>query len=163
MTRRGRAPLPAARLWARCRRDRRSGCLLFVRGSRVNGYGVLSVNGHYVRAHRLAWMLARGPIPPGKLVTHSCIGRRHCCEPTHLKLGTYLSNAADAKAQGRTARGERNGLARLTARAVRQIRRQYARGLVRYADLADEFDVDATTIGAVIRGETWRHLLPAAS
>jgi hypothetical protein len=159
--RRGPRALPPERLWTYCRR-RRGGHLDAVGLSLVDGYPVLSVNGRNVRAHRLAWELTYGPIPFGMLVTHTC-DRRVCCAIAHLRLGTKLTNAREAVERGRTARGERNGNARLTARAVRWIRRSYRRGVVRYIDLAEPLGVTAATCGNIVRGETWRHLLKAAA
>jgi len=158
MTRRGRKPLPADRLWGRCRRDRQTGCLLYLDGHLVDGYGVLSVDGRPTRAHRLAWRLVRGRISAGRMVTHRC-DTRHCCEVTHLRLGDHASNARDAVARGRTNAGERNGNAVLTIQAVQRIRRDYRRGHVGslgYSALATEFGVNRETIARIVRRERWR-------
>lgn len=45
-------------------------------------------------AHRLAWFLTRGPIPPGRTIDHKCRVRR-CCNPRHLRLMTNVDNARD--------------------------------------------------------------------
>lgn len=72
------------------------------------GYGVTSVGGKQVRAHRLAWTYANGPIPDGLLVRHKC-DVPLCVNPDHLLLGTYADNAADMVSRGRQAKGDRNG------------------------------------------------------
>lgn len=55
-------------------------------------------------------------------------------------------------------RGERNGRAKLTAAAVRVIRRRYATGGVSQQALANEFGVARSLIGPIIRREAWTHV-----
>lgn len=64
------------------------------------GYGSLSFEGRKMRAHRVAYQLAVGPIPDGLHILHSCDNRR-CCNPTHLRAGTNKENVADALTRGR--------------------------------------------------------------
>lgn len=52
-------------------------------------------------AHRVAWELTYGPIPPGVQVCHSC-DNPPCCNPAHLFLGDNQENVADREAKGRT-------------------------------------------------------------
>lgn len=58
----------------------------------TKGYGRA---GKSERAHRVAFMLARGPIPTGMLIRHRC-DNPPCCNPFHLELGTKADNAQDA-------------------------------------------------------------------
>lgn len=51
-------------------------------------------------AHRVAWMLERGPIPPGVQVCHRCDNPR-CVRPSHLFLGTAADNVRDMDRKGR--------------------------------------------------------------
>lgn len=66
------------------------------------GYGHvwLSSDRPSVKAHRLAWELAHGPIPAGMVVCHLC-DTPACCRPSHLVLGTSRENAHDAMRKGR--------------------------------------------------------------
>lgn len=64
------------------------------------GYGRLERNGKTIRAHRLAYEIANGPIPCGKMVLHSC-DNPPCCNPAHLRMGTARDNAVDAITRGR--------------------------------------------------------------
>jgi hypothetical protein len=47
-----------------------------------------------ITVHRLAWILAYGPIPEGKLVRHKC-DIPNCCNHEHLELGTAKQNRQD--------------------------------------------------------------------
>ncbi|WP_176218048.1 HNH endonuclease signature motif containing protein [Novosphingobium sp. B1] len=60
-----------------------------------NGYGQFEHKGRSWRAHRYAYTLAKGDIPPGMMVLHSCDNRR-CCNPDHLRIGTAKDNWRDA-------------------------------------------------------------------
>ena len=80
---------PAARLEALV--ERSAGCWIW-HGSRTGGgYGQFRDYdqrreriGRMWPAHRFAWQLENGPIPPQFDVVHSC-GNRHCVRPEHLR------------------------------------------------------------------------------
>jgi hypothetical protein len=72
-------------------------------GSIVNGYGQLTgPDGRKHYAHRVAYELVNGPIPPGMVVRHKCPTGpiRSCVRPCHLELGTTADNAADRSVDG---------------------------------------------------------------
>lgn len=93
-----RAATADARFWGRVTRT--AGCWEWQGARYPEGYGSLSVNGRRWQAHRLAYSLARGPIPPGMFVCHAC-DNPSCCNPAHLFLGTNQDNMADMVAKGR--------------------------------------------------------------
>jgi HNH endonuclease len=146
-----------ARLFGRARLDRRTGCWL-LQSHLTGGYGYVMHKGRKWRAHRLAFSLLVGPIPPGALVLHSCVGRRHCIAPAHLRPGTVAENAADAVSAGRVRHGSRHVNAKLTEGAVRRARRLVARSRPTWEALALEFGVAPATIWAAATGRTWRHV-----
>lgn len=84
-----------------------SDCIEYSGGTFRNGYGSanLWVGGrHYiVYAHRLAYELAHGPIPPGMVVMHTC-DNPPCVNADHLRAGTQGDNVRDASSKGRLRR-----------------------------------------------------------
>lgn len=77
-------------------------CHVWTGALKDNGYGSFRVSAceGMVHAHRAAWMLEFGDIPPGLYVCHSC-DKRSCCNPKHLWLGTASDNQRDMVAKGR--------------------------------------------------------------
>ena len=69
-------------------------------GAKRNGYGVRSINGRVVGAHRAAWQEVHGSIPVGLFVLHIC-DNRGCVNVDHLFLGTSKDNLIDAQRKGR--------------------------------------------------------------
>ena len=68
-----------------------TGCRLWLGHVTHNGYGLLMVNGQHKRAHRLAFELARGPIPSGLTIDHLCRVRA-CINPDHMEPVTLKEN-----------------------------------------------------------------------
>lgn len=121
------------------------------------GYGCINrtFQGKRVyKTHRLVWALMFGPIPNNLCVLHRC-DNPACCNPRHLFLGTQGDNSRDRGLKGRTAAGERQGSAKLTALDVKLIRRLQKEGWAQRA-LGRKFGVVQGTIGYIIRNETWK-------
>jgi HNH endonuclease len=76
------------------------GCWLWRKVSTRTGYAQFTYFGKMKLAHRVAWLLFRGGIPPGVDVAHHC-DIRHCVNPYHLFLATRRENMRDAVAKGR--------------------------------------------------------------
>ena len=150
-------------LWSRV--EKTDGCWLW-RGhmqTRKDGnpYGMIVLRDdagkcRTIFPHRLAYEITYGPIPAGQLVCHRC-DNRACVRPEHLFLGTTTDNMRDAKAKGRTARGERMPHAITTAATVKLIRERYAAG-ARQAALAREFGLGPMHVGQIVRREIWKHV-----
>jgi len=148
-----------------------------------HGYGNIGSGGHSgktLKAHRVAFELAKGPIPAGLGVLHDCDTPR-CCNPAHLRLGDQQANMQDMARRGRSGpknnpscmpRGERHGLRIHPERAARGERVGGAK--LKEADvmairastlsqraLARQFGVSRRTITLILQGKTWRHVRAA--
>ena len=77
-----------------------NGCLIWSGALTNNGYGQTSWHRRMAGAHRLAWQMIFGPIPPGLCIMHVC-DVRACVNPAHLRLGTFGDNNRDTVAKGR--------------------------------------------------------------
>ena len=69
-------------------------------------YGGFWLDGRMRYAHRVAWEVFVGEIPPGMNVLHRC-DNPPCCNPDHLFLGTQKDNVHDMMAKDR---GDISGL-----------------------------------------------------
>jgi hypothetical protein len=86
--------------WLRAHRTP-DGCWPWLLAPGHNGYGRFGKPG--LRAHRVAYALANGPIPDGSHVLHDC-DNPACVRPSHLKLGTHQDNMRDRDRKGRGSR-----------------------------------------------------------
>lgn len=59
-----------------------------------HGYGGFQMGTVYYQAHRMSYMLFKGPIPWDKIVRHTCDNKK-CVNPEHLILGSHADNAED--------------------------------------------------------------------
>jgi len=79
-------------------------------------------------------------------------------------MGTNADNTADMIRKGRGNNGkhynlgEQSGMAKLTDEKVLSIRKEYKQGKTSHRKLAVKYNVDSSTIHAVINRETWRHV-----
>jgi len=133
---------------------RKPGCWVWY-GALDPRYGAFRFNGRIVKAHRVAWELAFGPVPTGLCVCHHCDNSR-CVNPSHLFLGTPGDNVRDAVAKGR-ARGGPGGK-KLKPSTVRKMRALWATGLVSQADLGKQFHTHRTNVLSIVHNRTWREL-----
>jgi len=51
--------------------------------------------------------------------------------------------------------GSRNPASKLTWKIVNEIRAEYAKGYATYDSLAEKYNVSSSTIGRLLRRETW--------
>lgn len=97
-------PKDAARFWSKVDAEDLTGCWMWATRSIRGGYGQIKIDGCQVRAHRMAYMLAVGPIPAGMQVDHTC----HvplCVNPAHLRLATPKQNSENRAGPARDNHG----------------------------------------------------------
>ncbi len=160
----GRTIPTETRFWAKV--DKSGDCWNWTGATGSFGHGVVRIATVLYKAHRVSWTWANGPIPEGLCVCHRCDNPR-CVRPDHLFLGTKQDNSSDMARKGRAGsvvhpervpRGEASGTAKLTAQAVREIRRLYAAGAANQYELAARFGVSQPAIGMIVRRRNWRHV-----
>lgn len=133
-------------------------CWLWQR-ARNKGYGVLVVNGKDTYAHRHAYAIAKGVIPPGIHVCHTC-DNPPCCNPSHLWLGTAADNNHDMIVKGRARRpvlrGQANPASKHTVDQVHAIRAAYAAGGITMKALGAQYGLTESGVHRIVRGSRWK-------
>jgi hypothetical protein len=151
------------RFWAKVDVGEADDCWPWLASTRAHGYGQFNINGRMPSAHRVAWELTRGEIPPGLNVCHAC-DNPACVNPDHLFLGTQRENIRDCIAKGRARRGsgikfrsgERNFAAKLTQAQVDEIRSVYATGTITQSDLARMYGTTPGNVHLIVHRINWR-------
>lgn len=133
-------------------------CWVYKGSSDRSGYGYFGALGQHF-AHRVSYVVFKGPIPEGLLVLHKC-DNPPCCNPDHLWVGTQLENQADMKAKDRQAKGEDNGNSVITEETVLAIRKRFIkkRGRQTRTDLAKEFGMSRSQVSVIVSSEQWKHV-----
>jgi hypothetical protein len=107
-----------------------------------------------LKVHRLVLEAFVGPARP-----ESSVGRHLDGDPTNNRLenlawGTMAENSQDMVRHGRSQRGSKSPVARLTEEKVRQARRLYADGMSQ-EDIAARLGVVQGTVSCALRGVSW--------
>jgi len=124
---------------------------------------MFSVNSYVGKrlAHRLSYEDAKGRIPKGGLILHSC-DNPACVNPAHLRVGSYKENVSDMDSRGRRnnspMKGSENPNAFMTDALVTSLRRDYISGMSR-AEIAAKYGVSLQSVNDFTLGRSWRHLL----
>lgn len=162
MTKPGPKPRPLAdRLWEKVEKRGPDECWPWRGVVSRWGHGRISIArsvSKFTGAHRVAYELAKGPIPAGMFVCHHC-DNPPCCNPAHLFVGTPADNSADMAAKRRCRSGEAHPMAVLAAQDVREIWAML--GQVPVSRIAERYGVNPATIGKIARRERWAHVTAA--
>jgi hypothetical protein len=148
-------PEQVARFWAKV--DKSGECWIWTGALNRQGYGQ-AWDGERTRlAHRVAWELEHGPIPPGKSVCHDCPGGDNPRCVRHLWLGTHQENMRDCFRKGRVSQAPKPRGTHMTLEVAREMRAQYAAGAT-IAQISRDYKLCLKAVSGVVRNRTWREL-----
>lgn len=99
-----------------------------------------------------------GVRPFEKAVVAHKDGSRDNDKPENLYWTTQKQNHADRETHGRTARGSRQGVSKLTESQVSRIKELLKTGVLTQLDLANMFGVCTGTISNINTGKNWTHV-----
>lgn len=156
----------AERFWSKVDVGGPDECWPWLAGFGSAGYGQFSFDHRPVTAHTFGYELQNGPIPPGKIVRHTC-DFRPCCNGAHLVAGTRAENSRDMVERGRSTRGrkypgkmprgESNGRSKLMETEVGFIRLLASRGHPQSA-IGAAFEVSQSAVSSIVLRESWAHI-----
>jgi len=146
------------RFWLNVRKgEGETACWLWFGARDKNGYGIFRGEHDgavYKKAHRFSYALAKGKIPLGLEILHSC-DTPECIRPDHLSAGTTRENQRQKWDRGRAniAFGEQKS-ALLDDEKVAAILMDPRP----HAVIAAEYGVHPATIGSIKQRVSWQHL-----
>lgn len=119
----------------------------------TGGYGCLWLRPKNVGAHRISYVLHKGPIPEGLSILHSCDVRR-CVNPAHLRPGTLSENSMEMFRRGRGAGFAKSGYRnrKLSDDQIRGIRATSGS----YRAIARIFNISPTAVAKIKKNVTWK-------
>lgn len=133
-----------------------SACWPFMgRRSRV-GYGRIQYKRKTRMAHSVALEIATGHRPSGMIAMHLC-DNPPCCNPTHLRWGTYQDNADDAVSKRRHAFGSRSGRSKFCESDIASVIGRVRKGEPPLS-IAQEFGCTREAVYAILNGRNWKHV-----
>lgn len=158
------------RFWRSVQKCEGGGCWLWTGYTINGGYGIISVCGKGIGAHRFSYELNVGPLEKGKMICHKC-DNPLCVRPDHLFQGTARDNVIDMHIKGRAKkhfgddnwmrkhkdlvpRGEDHQRAVLTNEEAKLARVMFATGATQL-EIAGELRVDNTTISNIVKNKTY--------
>lgn len=153
----GDQPAPTVeRFWANV--DRSGDCWNWTAWRDRNGYGSFRINAprKCVKAHRFSYAIANGGIPSGEhLVCHKC-DNPSCVNPSHLFLGSPLTNARDMiqKKRNKPHVGVNNPRAKFDVWDIICIRADRRS----YETIAKDYNITAGRVSEIRSRKIWRSI-----
>lgn len=142
--------------------DQSSGCWVWSGPKSGRGYCEIFIGGVKLRAHRVAYVLWRGPIPYGLYICHHC-DNPSCINPDHLFAGTAADNSLDQVSKGRHpaktmpeafVKGENHPAAKLSNSDIPQIIRLRAEKKS-LREIGALYGIAPATVSNVVHGRNW--------
>lgn len=140
----------------------KNGCWIWTGPTCSGGrYGRIPGTKPLKMAHRAAYEAAKGAIPEGKLVCHTC-DNGLCINPSHLFLGSHSENMKDAAKKKRLPHllkqaRENNSNAKYTQEQIEEIRRYYETHRPSFSGLAKAFGLSSKGYAhAIVTKRIWR-------
>jgi hypothetical protein len=135
-----------------------SGCVLFTGHRDKCGYGKFNKT----LAHRAAWELHKGAIPPNMYVLHKC-DNPPCINVDHLFIGTQKDNMQDMARKGRQSRigapkGHIGANRHLTEEQVIWARTAYINGELNMPQIAIVLKIDPSAVSRMINGKMYKQV-----
>ncbi len=146
----------SCRFWSKVEIGPHNKCWIWKAGCFTDGYGLFKIAGRLKRAHRVAFQLSHKISPGPAQVLHEC-DNTICCNPDHLFLGSTQDNTADRVKKNRSARGSKNGSAKLMEADIPKIRKLLFQGFTQET-IAKQFKIGQAMISSIKRGECWGHV-----
>jgi hypothetical protein len=151
-----------AAFWEKVRVSDLNACWEWVGCCNSTGYGTLVYQGASCTAHRTAAFLVglvdNVMAPKNRkgwgFILHECDNPK-CCNPVHMRVGTFSENQADAYARGRRApfRGHTHANSRLLPGDAEKIRGLHAGGMSQ-EKIGRMYGVHQGTVSKIILGKT---------
>lgn len=145
------------RFWCKVDKNADGGCWLFTGRLGLNGYSVIGGPSQTtVYGHRWSYEQAKGKIPKGLFVMHTC-NNRACVNPEHLSLGTPADNSRHMVACERQTRGEKNPMSKLTNEIVLSIRSRVASGETQKS-VRVSMGLSKGHVSSIVNRRQWKHV-----
>jgi hypothetical protein len=143
------------------RLSKRSGigeCVNFTGSVDKHGYGKFDKT----LAHRAAWEINRGPIPPGLFVLHQC-DNPSCVNVNHLFLGTQGDNVKDMMKKGRqrfigAPKGHIGAGRKISSEQALLVRSAYSSGEVTMHQIALVLGVHESVISRLVNARQYAQI-----
>ena len=137
-------------LLSKADKDPETGCLVWNKVRDKDGYGITSISGTKLPAHRAVMSFLTDVT--GKYVLHKC-DNSGCINPEHLYLGNQKDNIADQITNG-TNSGVNKITAKLSASQVREIRAS----TLAPKELALVYNVSYHCVWDILNFRSWKNV-----
>lgn len=149
----------AVSFWSKINKG--AGCWTWLGETNIEQYGLVSITdpdktsrsgSKRLMAHKVAYELTKGIIPPGQVVMHSCDNPR-CVRPDHLSVGSIRDNTLDCINKGRRSSPTKFVEVRISDDIIREIRQKDTHRRPRYTPLAKEYGIHPSYVYKILNNK----------